>query len=117
MEAHNYDWQTVPREQVNDLFVRQLVTGEGIMLARLELKAGCTVPVHSHHNEQVSTVLSGRIKFFLGERELILGPGETLVIPRNVPHGAEVLEDFVGFDIFNPPREDWLSGSDAYLRK
>ena len=42
--------------------------------------------------------------------------GEVLVIPSNVPHSAYALEDTVDIDVFSPPREDWLNGSDAYLR-
>jgi quercetin dioxygenase-like cupin family protein len=43
--------------------------------------------------------------------------GEVLHIPSHVPHRAEALEDTVDVDIFSPPREDWLAGSDAYLRE
>jgi quercetin dioxygenase-like cupin family protein len=39
-----------------------------------------------------------------------------LVIPSNVRHRAEALEDTLDVDVFNPPRQDWLDGSDAYLR-
>jgi hypothetical protein len=39
-----------------------------------------------------------------------------LVIPSMVRHRAEALEDTLDLDIFNPPRQDWLDGSDAYLR-
>jgi unsaturated pyranuronate lyase len=42
--------------------------------------------------------------------------GEVLVIPSNLPHSAEALEDCVDIDVFSPPRADWLDGSDAYLR-
>ena len=120
MEAKPYTWQDVPREQVNELFTRQLVTGEHVMLAHLELKKGCIVPRHQHENEQLSLVYSGSIRFWLGENEeqdLILREGQVLVIPPNLPHRAEILEDFVGMDVFSPPRQDWLSGSDSYLRK
>jgi hypothetical protein len=40
-----------------------------------------------------------------------------LAIPRNLPHQAEALEDTLDVDVFNPPRADWLDGSDAYLRR
>jgi quercetin dioxygenase-like cupin family protein len=43
--------------------------------------------------------------------------GEVLVIPYNVPHEAVALEDTLDVDVFSPPREDWLKGTDAYLRK
>ena len=37
-------------------------------------------------------------------------------IPANVPHTAEAVETLVAYDIFTPPREDWLKGEAAYLR-
>ena len=38
------------------------------------------------------------------------------VIPRDLPHEAEALEDTLDVDIFNPPRADRVDGSDTYLR-
>jgi quercetin dioxygenase-like cupin family protein len=67
----------------------------------------------------VTYVLDGALKFLLGddqEEEVIVRAGEVLVIPPNLPHSAEALEDTVDIDIFDPPREDWLDGSDSYLR-
>jgi hypothetical protein len=40
-----------------------------------------------------------------------------LTIPPHMPHTAEALEDTVDLDVFNPPRHDWISGTDAYLRR
>ena len=45
-----------------------------------------------------------------------VGAGEVLTIPPHLPHKAEALEDTLDVDVFTPPREDWLDGSDAYLR-
>jgi len=47
----------------------------------------------------------------------VLGAGEFLFIPPNVPHAALALEDSVAIDTFTPPREDWINGTDQYLRK
>ena len=62
----------------------------------------------------------GALLFVLGEEgstvEKIIRTGEILVIPGNVPHSAEALEDTIDFDLFAPPRQDWISGDDAYLR-
>ncbi len=120
MDAKNYSWADVPVEDVTPVFARQLVWGERVMVARLQLKTGCVVQAHQHENEQVSLVTQGRIRFWLGEdgeRELDLGPGEVLVIPGGTVHRALVLEDFEGLDVFSPPRQDWIEGTDAYLRR
>jgi hypothetical protein len=34
-----------------------------------------------------------------------------------LPHSAVALEDTLDVDVFNPPRQDWLAGTDAYLRR
>ena len=105
-----------PIESVNPLFDRQLVTGERTMLARIVLRKGCIVPLHSHENEQIAYVLEGALKFRIQGREIIVRAGEVLVIPSHVPHSAEALEDTIDLDIFTPPRADWLQGTDQYLR-
>jgi quercetin dioxygenase-like cupin family protein len=114
-----YRVEDVPRERVTDMLDRRLITGERSMLAHVYLKKGCVVPFHSHENEQISYILEGALRFWLGEQgedELVLRAGEVLVIPSRVRHKAEALEDTVDVDIFTPPRRDWLDGSDAYLR-
>jgi quercetin dioxygenase-like cupin family protein len=107
----------MPVEHLNPLLDRQFVAGEKSMLARLRLLAGCVVPLHSHENEQITYILEGALKFSLQEKEIVVRAGEMLVIPSNVPHSAEALEDTVDLDVFCPPRADWISGADAYLRK
>ncbi len=87
------------------------------MLARIILRKGSSVPLHSHENEQITYVLDGALKFVIQGKELIVRSGEILVIPSNLPHSAEALEDTVDLDIFCPPRADWINGTDAYLRK
>ncbi len=109
--------QDMPVEHLNPLIDRQFVAGERSMLARIILRKGSIVPQHSHDNEQITYVLEGALKFVIEGRELIVRSGEILVIPSNLPHSAEALEDTVDLDIFCPPREDWISGTDAYLRK
>lgn len=112
-------WADVPTEEVTSLLGRQLITGEQIMLAHVHLKTGCTVPRHSHHNEQFSWVLEGALRFWIGEDEaeqVVVRAGEVLHLPSNVPHKAEALEDTLSVDVFSPPRQDWLDGTDDYLR-
>jgi quercetin dioxygenase-like cupin family protein len=113
-------WKDVPAEPMNPLLTRQLVTGQQAMLSRIQLKKGCLVPRHSHANEQIAYVAEGSMRFSLGEEgsavDHFVRTGEVLVIPSNLPHLAEALEDTINFDIFSPPREDWLRGDDAYLR-
>jgi quercetin dioxygenase-like cupin family protein len=110
-------WNEVELETLNPLLQRQLIVGHEVMLARVLLKKGCIVPLHSHVNEQLSYILEGALKFFIDGKEIVVRSGQVLTIPPNMPHKAEALEDTVDLDIFHPPRADWLSKSDAYLRK
>ena len=114
-----YRWEDMPRETVTDSLDRRLITAEQMMLAHVYLKKGCIVPQHSHYNEQLTYILEGSLKFWIGEemREEIVSAGEVLVIPSNVLHKAEALEDTLDVDIFSPPRQDWLDKTDDYLRK
>lgn len=86
------------------------------MLARIVLRKGCVVPEHSHPNEQIAFILEGALRFNLPGETHTVHAGEILVIPANVPHSAEALEDTIDFDIFAPPRQDWIDGQDSYLR-
>jgi quercetin dioxygenase-like cupin family protein len=108
----------MPVEQLNPLIDRQMVYGERSMLARIILRKGAIVPRHSHDNEQITYILEGALRFTLGEEEVItVRAGETIVIPSNLPHQAEALEDTVDLDVFCPPRADWIAGTDTYLRR
>jgi quercetin dioxygenase-like cupin family protein len=109
-------WKDVEREQLNPLIDREMVVGNKIMLARVLLKKGAHVPQHSHHNEQVTYILEGALKFAIDGKEIVVRAGEVLCIPSNMPHEAWALEDTVDLDVFDPPREDWLNKTDNYLR-
>jgi quercetin dioxygenase-like cupin family protein len=110
-------WNDVQIETMNPLLGRQLIVGHQVMLARVLLKKGCIVPLHSHVNEQLSYILEGALKFYIDGKEIVVRAGEVLTIPPNMPHKAEAMEDTVDLDIFNPPRADWINKTDSYLRK
>ncbi|HWJ46765.1 MAG TPA: cupin domain-containing protein [Candidatus Udaeobacter sp.] len=109
-------WHTIPLEDLNPLLQRQFVVGQEIMLARVLLKKGCIVPEHSHHNEQLTYIVEGALKFYIDGKEIVVHAGEVLCIPSNMPHKAEAMEDTVDLDVFAPPRADWINKTDQYLR-
>jgi quercetin dioxygenase-like cupin family protein len=115
-ELRHIPWSSVEVEALNPLLGRHFVVGQNVMLARVLLKKGCIVPEHSHHNEQITYVLEGALKFWIDSKEIVVNEGEVLTIPPNMPHRAEALADTVDLDIFNPPRADWINKTDAYLR-
>jgi quercetin dioxygenase-like cupin family protein len=112
-------WEEMPKEKLNDRIDRRIITGEKVMLTHVYLKKGAVVPMHAHANEQITYILEGKIRFWIENEDadpIILGPGEVLTLPSNLPHRAEALEDTLDVDIFAPPREDWLKKDDDYLR-
>jgi len=118
-QATLHRWDDIPREPMNELLDRQLISGERAMLAHVHLKKGCVVPKHAHDNEQFTYILKGCLRFWLGEngeQQVDVCAGEVLHIPSNLPHQAEALEDTLDMDIFSPPRQDWLDKTDDYLR-
>jgi quercetin dioxygenase-like cupin family protein len=118
--AKHYRWDNLSAEPLTGGITRRLITSDRMMIAHVYLKKGDDVPHHSHENEQITYILEGALQFWLGEhgeRELVVRAGEVLVIPSNLPHRALALENTLDVDIFDPPRQDWLAGTDSYLRR
>jgi quercetin dioxygenase-like cupin family protein len=114
-----YRWEDLPKERLKPDLERRLISTERLMLAHVYLEQGCVVPKHSHENEQLTYILDGCLRFWLGDDEsevVDVAAGEVLHIPSHLPHKAEALETTLDVDIFCPPRQDWLDGSDDYLR-
>ncbi len=118
--VRHFRWTDMEKEIVTDSISRRLITGDDMMIAHVYLARGAVVPQHSHHNEQITYILEGALHFWIGSdgsEEVDVRAGEVLHIPSNVPHRAEALEDTLDVDIFSPPREDWLNGTDSYFHK
>ncbi len=119
-ELFDINWDDVPVEEVNAQMKRQIITGERMMVARMQLADGFVVPLHTHDNEQITQIISGRMRFWFGpdkEHQREYGPGDVVVIPSNMPHEALMLGDVVEMDMWAPPRQDWLDKTDDYLRQ
>src|SRR3954465_1570444 len=118
--ARHFRWESMPRARPSEKLSPRMITGERMMITHVYLKKGCVVPRHQHANEQITYVLEGALRFRLGpagDEQVDVRAGEVLTIPPDLPHSAEALEDTLDVDVFGPPRQDWLDGTDAYLRK
>jgi unsaturated pyranuronate lyase len=116
----HHRWADMPKEALSDVLERRLITGDRMMLAHVYLKQGAVVPRHSHENEQITYILEGGLRFWIGSDEaqvIDVMAGEVLHIPPHVPHKAEALVDTLDVDVFSPPRQDWLDKTDDYLRQ
>ena len=115
-----FRWSDIENEPLTPLLDRKMIWGERVMLAQIYLKTGSSVPLHHHDNEQFSYIIEGSLRFWVGkegeQREIVVGAGEVLHLPSNVPHKAVALEDTLSLDVFSPPRQDWIDGTDDYLR-
>ncbi len=118
-EVRHLRWEAMPKERLKEGLHRRMVTGERAMLTQVFLDKGAVVPMHSHENEQLTWVVEGCLRFWIGTEDsepVDVHAGEVLVLPSQVPHKAIALEDTLDVDIFTPPRQDWLDGTDSYLR-
>ena len=112
-------WDDVTSEEVNPSMRRKIITGEKTMIARMQFKDGFLVPLHSHENEQITQCLSGTMRFWFGknrEEMVELNAGDLVVIPPDLPHEALMVGDVEETDTWAPPRQDWLDGTDDYLK-
>ena len=111
-----YTWDEMEKEVLSATIARKIVSGDKAMVAQVFLAKGAIVPEHHHESEQITYILEGALRFEIGGTEIVVGQGQVLRIPSNVPHRAVALEDTLDLDIFSPIRHDWLKKDDAYLR-
>lgn len=114
--ATHHVLKDVKEDKMSDTISRRMVVGENEMVGYIYLKKGAIVPTHKHVSEQITIIQKGALEFTLQGRKVVVREGEILVIPPNVEHAAHALEDTIDLDCFSPLREDWLSGTDNYLR-
>ena len=102
---NSQEWTEV--DPVPGVHRRVLSCGDAVMVVQFRIDDGADVPVHTHPHEQVGHVVSGRLRFRVGDDEQELGPGDGYAIPGNVPHGCTAIGDAVAVDSFVPVREDY----------
>lgn len=103
------DWDLIPVETLDNGALRQMFVGENMMICRLRFPPNLVTPAHEHRHEQMTFVERGRVKFIIGEEEIIAEAGDMLRFPPNCWHGATMLDEEVELiDIFTPVREDFL---------
>jgi quercetin dioxygenase-like cupin family protein len=120
LKATHVDFNHMPLERMRGTITRRFANSDTTMLAEVRMMAGDIVPAHRHHNEQFTYVISGLMKFFLGDEDeeiQLVGPGQMIAIPGGLLHKVEILEDTFELDVFNPPRQDWIDGTDNYLQQ
>lgn len=103
-------WKDLEADHPMELLERRRIHGQQMTVARVELKKGFKIAPHAHYEEQIAILLTGKIRFLLGEephqQEVIVGADELVHLPSNMPHGAVALEDSLVLDLFSPPARE-----------
>lgn len=118
-QAGHYRWDEQPQEHLRGGITRRFITSERVMIGEVRFEKGDTVPSHAHVHEQFTHVVRGCLRFTLGatgEHVVLVNAGEVIVIPPSLPHGIEALDDTLEYDVFNPPRQDWIDPGSDFLR-
>jgi quercetin dioxygenase-like cupin family protein len=103
------NWDSIPVETLDGGIKRQMFIGNNLMICRLVFPPHLVTPAHEHPHEQMTIVQRGRVKFIIGEEEIIAEQGDVLRFPPKCWHGATMLDEEVELiDIFTPIREDFL---------
>ena len=90
---------------------RRVFSGENATLAFTTLEPGHAAVPHAHPHEQIVYVLGGTMRFFVGDEEVTVGPGDMLVVPPGVEHYAESVGDepVLDLSIFSPRRDEYAA--------
>jgi quercetin dioxygenase-like cupin family protein len=112
-----FSWNLIEKERLNPSVERRVIHAGNLTVAKFYLAKGAALPEHSHHNEQVTMLESGRLRFYFPDEEVVLQAGEVMQILPDRPHRVLAEEDCVVTDLFAPRRDDWVRGDDVYLRK
>jgi quercetin dioxygenase-like cupin family protein len=103
-KANNDGYKTM----LDGIRMKTLVHGERTLLSEFKLDKGAVIPKHQHPQEQTGYLISGSLRFSIGEESQIANPGDSWNLPSEIVHGAEALEDSVVIEVFSPVREDYL---------
>ena len=96
------------RELLPGIKMKVLTHGDNTLLCEFHLAAGAVIPAHNHPQEQSGYLVSGRLRFFGDEGELVVEAGSGWTFRGGVSHGVEVLADSVAIEVFSPIRQDYL---------
>ena len=103
------NWNTLDREVVRKGVERVGFRGDDVLLVMNWLEPGMDVNPHSHPFEQVAVIVSGKVRFHVGDEVFEAEPGTFIRIPPNVMHYGEPIGDepALNLDVFSPIRDDY----------
>jgi quercetin dioxygenase-like cupin family protein len=96
------------RQLLDGVHLKTLVHGEKTLMGEFSLAKGAEIPPHAHPHEQTGIMISGKVRFKIGDEMFEVEAGDSWCIPGEVEHAVEVLENSVVVEVFSPVREDYL---------
>jgi quercetin dioxygenase-like cupin family protein len=96
------------RQLLDGVHLKTLVHGEKTLMGEFSLTKGAEIPPHAHPHEQTGIMISGKVRFKIGDELFEAEAGDSWCIPGEVEHAVEVVEDSVVLEVFSPVREDYL---------
>lgn len=115
--ARLIQWAEVPKEPLTPLIDRSFVSGERATVCNFLLRKGAVVPSHQHESEQLTWIRRGHLRLTVAGQPFEVPAGSVIRIPSHAAHMAEAIEETEATDLFGPRREDWMAGTDQYLRQ
>lgn len=117
-QVRHLQLDTMQAKQLSTLITRRTASGENATFGYFQMKKDAVVPLHQHPNEQYTFILKGSVRVTIKDKVYIVKAGQAILIPANIPHFFECLEDgTIDLDFFAPRREDWIKGTDTYFNE
>ncbi len=87
----------------------RVIPGKKMTVVFFNLDPGAVVPGHSHPHEQIGTVLKGSLELTVDNETRTMKAGDVYHIPSNSVHSGKVIDETEVYEVFCPPREDYLT--------
>ena len=78
-----------------------VLRSEKMEVTKISFEKGKGADIHTHPEEQVMYVLSGRLQVTCNDETYVVEPGEATFNPSNAPHGVLALEDVTALSFKN----------------
>jgi quercetin dioxygenase-like cupin family protein len=99
-----YKWDEIEADVITpsySLGKGSSIKGETIEVALVTYPAGTEAKTHTHPNEQFQIVMKGKARYRVGGEAKVIGPGEIALMPANIDHEIEILEDLEVINVKN----------------
>lgn len=104
-QKYNFIKNIKPRDLWGGKCISRLLETKNITIVMFNLKKNFQFYDKGHYNEQITWLLKGKMKFFVGKNSRILTSDHGVDIGKYMTHGG-ISSGAIGFDIFFPKRKE-----------